>query len=108
MNAFRLALICLVFYTSTSYGQSHNVEFKKGWAAVKQGDFLRASKILEPIAKQGDSNAQYVLGYLYERGKGVSKNLKKAAAWYELSAVQGNRQSQFAFGSLYAFGDGVP
>jgi len=42
------------------------------------------------LAKQGDANAQYKLGFMYQRGLGVDRNYEIAAEWYKKSAQQGN------------------
>lgn len=41
-------------------------------------------------AAQGLAPAQYRLGTLYERGKGVARDLKAALSWYERAASLGN------------------
>ena len=41
-------------------------------------------------AEQGDTNAQYELGYMYHNGIGVSKDHTKAAEWYSKAAKGGN------------------
>ena len=45
---------------------------------------------LEKAAAQGFADAQYNLGVLYEKGKGVAQDFKTAAAWYAKAAAQGN------------------
>ena len=42
------------------------------------------------LAKQGDANAQYKLGFMYQRGLGVDSDYEIAAEWYKKSAQQGN------------------
>ncbi len=37
-------------------------------------------------AEQGHVQAQYKLGLVYYQGKGVNKDLSKAAQWYEAAA----------------------
>ena len=41
-------------------------------------------------AVSGDPEAQFMLGYLYEMGKGARKDEKEAAKWYSKAAEQGN------------------
>jgi TPR repeat protein len=61
-------------------------------------------------AKQGDSLAQFRLGYKYSGNlfgaRGV-RNAEKAAEWYRRSAEQGRISAQYFLGSLYRHGDGV-
>ena len=45
-------------------------------------------------AKQNNFYAQYNIGYMYEYGNGVSKNKKKAIAWYKKAAKQGHKSAK--------------
>lgn len=58
-------------------------------------------------AEQGDARAQSRLGWLYQTGRGVTRNYKTAIAWYRLAAEQGNAQAQFRLGWMYQTGHGV-
>jgi len=42
-------------------------------------------------AKQRDANAQYKVGLMYFRGKGVPENRKKAILWMRRAYSQGHR-----------------
>jgi len=41
-------------------------------------------------AKQGDGEAMFILGEMYESGTGVKRNLKNAQKYYKSSSVKGN------------------
>ena len=58
-------------------------------------------------AEQGDVDALFHLGYLYESGRGVSQDYKEAAKWYRKAAEQGNANAQCNLGVLYFCGYGV-
>jgi TPR repeat protein len=58
-------------------------------------------------ANQGNVKAQNFLGSMYELGKGVTKDMSKAAEWYHKAADQGDAEAQTGLGFLYYFGDGV-
>ena len=49
----------------------------------------------------------YYLGYRYQNGIGVKKNLKKAVKWYKAAAKQGNSKAQNNLGYCYQNGKGV-
>lgn len=51
-------------------------------------------------AMQGDGDAQYALGYFYEDGIGVERDIEEAREWYERSAAQGNRLAKKALKKL--------
>ena len=58
-------------------------------------------------AEKGDAEAQYSLGLLYERGRGVPQDYQEAAKWFRLAAEQGDAKAQVEMGRLYADGKGV-
>lgn len=64
-------------------------------------------KDVKPLADNGDKEAQYRLGVLYEKGQGVSKNGTEAAVWYRKAADQGHAGAQYSLGQLYENGNGV-
>jgi uncharacterized protein len=59
-------------------------------------------------AEQGDAEAQYSLGLMYDNSKGVPKDDAQAAIWYRKAAEQGDANAQVALGEMYASGEGVP
>lgn len=63
----------------------------KAEAAYERGDYEDAlwyySKELAPI---GDKYAQYMVGYMTERGLGTAADPTQAAAWYMLAAERGH------------------
>jgi TPR repeat protein len=78
-----------------------------GLAAVDKQDFDTAFKIFEPLAKAGDTEAQYNLAMLYRSGKGVAKDMRKCAQWFRRAAEQGLAAAQYQLGYLYDQGEGV-
>ncbi|GIT24767.1 MAG: hypothetical protein CM1200mP41_08110 [Gammaproteobacteria bacterium] len=69
-------------------GTSWGADFNKGLLLPK----VEISQLLSewtPLAKQGDADAQFSLGVMYEKGEGVAKDNKAAVKWYTLAAEQG-------------------
>lgn len=64
-------------------------------------------RALSERALTGDAGAQLALGFAYDRGRGVGRNLAEAAKWYRLAAAQGLAQAQHNLGVMYAAGDGL-
>ncbi|GEM_PF-629499 len=58
-------------------------------------------------AEQGDPQAQFSIGRLYDKGTGVKQNYAEAAKWYRLSATQGFATAQASLGIMYMLGQGV-
>jgi len=58
-------------------------------AAYLQGDYIVAYQEWLISAKRArDAEAQFNLGYLFENGQGVTRDLFAAVKWYELAARQ--------------------
>lgn len=68
---------------------------------------LELIKRFHDQAKQGDSEAQKKLGYIYNKGLGVKKDYQESLKWYRLSAKQNNASSQYALGVMTMNGQGV-
>ena len=65
-----------------------------------QKKYQKAFKLFKKLAEQGDSQAQYNLGAMYENGEGVEENIEQAKYWYKKSADQGNEDAQEALKEL--------
>ena len=59
------------------------------------------------MAEQGDKDAQYNLGSIYETGFGVNVDLKEAVKWYTKAALQGHQIAQLKLGMMYYLGKGI-
>jgi hypothetical protein len=69
------------------------------------GEYDIARKYWEPLAKDGDCDAEFSLGLLYFEGRAVSKSYEKAREWWGKAANQGQPQAQNALGVMYAHGE---
>jgi serine/threonine protein kinase len=58
-------------------------------------------------AEQGNSDSQYKLGRMFEKGTGVRQDSSEAVKWYRKAAEQGNATAQTSLGNMYLRGDGV-
>lgn len=63
-----------------------------------------AIKALQPLASQGDAEAQFRLGSLYYQGLGVRQDYQEAASWLRKAAEQGHVFAQTTLGTFYAQG----
>ena len=70
-------------------------------AAIRKRDYATAVRLIRPLAEQGDANAQYNLGVLYDNGLGVPQDKISAYMSLSLSAAQG-RNGAAAFRDLIA------
>ena len=62
---------------------------------------------LRQRAEQGDVNAQYNLGDMYENRRGVPQDYREAVRWYRAAADQGHSEAQNYLGFMYQEGRGV-
>jgi uncharacterized protein len=100
---FLLSLTFLFLFSGYVYGD----DLQEGWSAYKNNDYKKAYKLWLPLAEQGNVTAQYNLGHMYEKGKGVPQDYKEAVRLYYLSAEQGDVDAQFKLGVSYGMGRGV-
>ncbi|MBL7058719.1 sel1 repeat family protein [Patescibacteria group bacterium] len=81
-------------------------DYEKANIAFNRGDYKTSYNLIKPLAKKGVAQAQYSLGIMYEKGKGVVLNLKKAKKWFKLAAQQGISKAQYKLGLMYRNGKG--
>jgi len=58
-------------------------------------------------AEGGDAVAQFNLGLMYQKGRGVTQDNAEAVKWYRMAAEQGLANAQCNLGFIYLQGDGV-
>lgn len=78
-------------------------------AAYDAKNYKDAMKLYLPLAQKGDSDAQYHIGRMYEKGQGVWRNYDEMAKWYIKAAEGGHPAAQYrvAVGYYYGFA-GLP
>jgi hypothetical protein len=95
-NLLSILLLCLLL---ASCGEEKTVE---------GGKTVEGEKTIQERAEQGNADAQYNLGVMYDNGQGVPQDKAEAVKWYRKAAEQGHARSQFSLGLMYAVGEGVP
>ncbi len=68
-----------------------------------------AYKRCKPLAEQGNSDAEKILGDMYYWGWGdeVQRNYREAAKWYKKAAAREQVDAKFSMGVMYEQGKGV-
>lgn len=102
MNRLRVQRLLLVLAITLAAGSA--------WAASSAAPKESSQAVLErvrPLAEQGNANAQYNMGVIYDRGYGVERDYAKAHAWYEKAAAQGYAKAAHNLGVMYQTGHGV-
>jgi hypothetical protein len=69
------------------------------------GEYDIARKYWEPLADDGDCDAEFSVGLLYFEGRAGTKSYEKAREWWTKAADQGQPQAQVALGVMYAHGE---
>ena len=103
LSAFLMAAMALGASLSLA-----RADLQDGIDAYFGGNYAAALDNLKPEGEADDPIAQYFLGEMYLRGKGVDQDFEQAAAWYQKAAVGGHADAQSAIGSLEMLGLGVP
>jgi TPR repeat protein len=104
MKSSLLALALVLSFSPAVEAQ----DLSKGFDAWRRGDYASALRVFQPLAEQGNAEAQLNLGLMYAFGKGVPRNYSFAEKWYGKAAEQGNGVAQFNLGRMYEEGQGVP
>lgn len=103
LKSIFLGLLLVVCAVTPVAAQS----LERAEAAYFRGDYADAMEMMLPLAEEGDRHAQYLIGFMHERGQGVPKDPAKGAEWYGRAAERGNPFAQNNLGVLYKHGRGV-
>ncbi len=104
-NSVIYPLLCIL--ALLQYSNVWAASYEEGKKAYLDKDYAQALEILEPLAENGDSQAQVTLGIMYDFGHGVAKDPAKAIEWYIKAAEQGIPVVQHDVGVKYFQGQGV-
>ncbi|GAB6041450.1 SH3 domain-containing protein [Endothiovibrio diazotrophicus] len=96
----------LLFALLLSLAEAGHADTGEGLDAYRRGAYGEARTHWEPMAAGGDATAQCYLGYLYEQGLGVKRDLQRAVSWYRNGATDAPL-CQRSLGLLYRDGRGV-
>ena len=107
LNPIFKVLLCVCALSVSGAGAAYAGPKEDAIAAYDEGDYKRAARLFEPLAKHGDALAQFKLGFMYTNGDGVLQDYKEGMKWYRLSAEQGNAEAQNFLGGMYVNGQGV-
>jgi len=70
----------------------------------RHNDLAQAFSIFYKLASEGNSDATFYLGQMYQYGDGVPRNGAKAVKWLSLAAKSGNKLAARQLGLLYLDG----
>jgi len=87
--------------------QENDAAFARGRMAFLFGYHDLARELWVPLANDGYAKAQANLGWMYQTGKGVEKDLKKAVEWYLKAAKQDHVIAKNNLGVMHENGWGT-
>ena len=82
--------------------------YSDAYREYKAKNYVQAAGMLESLAQAGDASAQGLLGLMYLKGLGVTRDLSKARALTLQSAEQGNKVSIQNLAAMFLQGKGGP
>ncbi len=87
MKFILLTALLSILFTNPVIAQG----YKDGTRAYRTGDYVKALRILRPLAYNGHTKAQGTLGWMYEAGRGLRRDYIMAFVWYDLAVQNGHR-----------------
>jgi TPR repeat protein len=93
-------LACLVFCAGSVAADA----LSDGIKAYEAGRYAQAIQLLNPLASQSNSQAQFRIGMMHYHGQGVPEDEKLAVFWLKKAAAQGNAEAMFELGNAYLLG----
>ena len=82
-------------------------DFEDGMQFVLSKDYARAVQSFRKAAEDGNADAQFNLGVMYSKGRGVEQDYARAAHWYRKAAEQDDVPAQSMLGFMHLKGQGV-
>jgi TPR repeat protein len=96
------AAACLVLLAGAAWA-----DMDTAMLAYTRGDYATAVNELRNLTVQGDSRAQYWLGFMYTYGYGVQQDQIEANRWYKNAAEHGYALAQLSYGYNVEVGQGT-
>jgi TPR repeat protein len=84
-----------------------SADFKQGVIAYKNADYPVALKKFIDAGESGNTQAQYLVGTMYDKGQGITADDTEAIKWYERAARQGFLRAQYDLGLMLLHGEGI-
>lgn len=93
---------------SNSYGLCHDIAYRCGVQAFRNGDTLESLSWFRLAARRGSVPAMRALGLIYLHGaEGLSADRDEAMGWFYQAALREDPQSMYALGRAFEEGVGV-
>src|SRR5437016_2381488 len=91
MQQFKLVSVILLSVILTACAHLRMPqELQQGKLDFAEGNYKQAFRELLPLASEGNSDAQYAVGYMYYYGYGVTQDNDSGVFWMQKAATQHN------------------
>ena len=91
-------IVAIIMVLVLHFYESDDIDVTSCWnkatECYKSQEYTEAVEWYRKGAEQGHSNSQYMLGYCYDKGKGVTQDHSEAVKWYRMAAEQGNSHAK--------------
>jgi hypothetical protein len=87
---FLLQVMIAALILGAGAGQAFADKLDDAASAYERKDYTRAFGLWKPLAHQGNADAQYNLGTMYEDGLGVPRDSVQAHMWFSLAGAGGH------------------
>jgi TPR repeat protein len=84
-----------------------SMSLSSGISAFESKHFAMASRLLSPIAEEGNADAQFRMAIMCQNGLGMVRNDEKALEFMRSAAEQGHALAQHGLGFMYHEGECV-
>ena len=101
---FVIAAAVSMAFAAPSWAQS----LDEAQSLYDAGDYDAAFNSYSALVAEGDPEAMYVIGQMYESGQGTPQNFSSAMRWYRRAAKQDHAQAYFDIGRMFENSIGVP
>ena len=98
LQHLRGASCCALLFAASEIAWAQSADVQRAIDAYNEGDYAAAMAVWEPLANQGNRDAQFAMGVLYYEGHGVNKNLDEALAWFRKAADSEHPTAMFNLG----------
>lgn len=100
-----LTLSCASLFAETAPPATGlNPEFAKAQELIQAKNYTEAYKEFDRLAKTGNAQALYNLGYLTQTGQGTAKDDKKALKYYQDASNKGYSVASYVLAQSYSTG----
>ena len=98
--------LALFFSPQRGDAVARNEPIQEAREALENKDFKKAQVILEPLVSQGEAEAEFMLGFVFEAQENDAQNLETARLLYQSASDKGMMEAQIHLGRMMETGRG--